>query len=31
MVHLERRAEVSRILLALVDRALAGRRTLSSV
>ncbi len=31
MVHLERRAEVSRILLSLVDRALAGRRTLSAV
>lgn len=31
MVHLERRAEVSRILLSLVDRALAGRRALSSV
>lgn len=31
MVHLERRAEVSRILLSLVDRALAGRRSLSAV
>ena len=31
MVHLERRAEVSRILLALVDRALAGRRALAAV
>ena len=31
MVHLERRQEVSRILLGLVDRALVGRRTLSAV
>ena len=31
MVHMERRQEVSRILLGLVDRALAGRRTLSAV
>ena len=31
MVHMERRREVSRILLGLVDRALVGRRTLSAV
>lgn len=31
MVHMERRQEVSRILLGLVDRALVGRRTLSAV
>ena len=31
MVHMERRAEVSRILLGLVDRALVGRRTLAAV
>lgn len=31
MVHLERGAEVSRVLLGLVDRALEGRRALSAV
>ncbi len=31
MVHMERRQEVSRILLGLVDRALVGRRTLAAV
>jgi pimeloyl-ACP methyl ester carboxylesterase len=31
MVHMERRREVSRLLLGLVDRALLGRRTLSAV
>ncbi|GAC1323883.1 MAG: hypothetical protein NVSMB13_04440 [Mycobacteriales bacterium] len=31
MVHMERRQEVSRILLGLVDRALVGRRTFAAV